>query len=74
MNKVIAALEEIHSALKATNGTMVICFDPLTLEQNDLKKLWALYPKMEPIAEAEQASAGNALKIKEPATGTGVIA
>jgi len=74
MNKVIAALEEIHTALVTSNGTMVICFDPLTLEQNDLKKLWALYPKMEPIAEAEQASAGNALKIKEPRTGTGVIA
>ena len=74
MNKVIAALEEIQNVLVATNGTMVICFDPLTLEQNDLKKLWTLYPKMEPIAEAEQAEAGAAMKIKEPRAGTGAIA
>lgn len=74
MNKVIAALEEIQNVLVATDGTMVICFDPLTLEQNDLKKLWTLYPKMEPIAEAEQVEAGTAMKIKEPRAGTGVIA
>lgn len=74
MNKVIAALEEIQNILVATDGTMVICFDPLTLEQNDLKKLWTLYPKMEPIPEAEQVETGASLKIKEPASGTGVIA
>lgn len=74
MSKVIAALDEIHDVLVATNGTMVICFDPLTLEQNDLKRLWALYPKMEPIAETEQTGAGAALRIKEPVNGTGAIA
>ena len=74
MNKVIAALEEIQNVLVATNGTMVICFDPLTLEQKDLKKLWTLYPKMEPIADVEQVEAGGAIKIKEPSAGTGVIA
>jgi hypothetical protein len=74
MNKVIAALEEINGVLAGTDGTMVICFDPLTLEQNDLKKLWTLYPKMEPIPEAEHVEAESALKIKEPASGTGAIA
>ncbi|HEY3419215.1 MAG TPA: DUF835 domain-containing protein [Methanomassiliicoccales archaeon] len=74
MNKVIAALGEINTILSATNGTMVICFDPLTLEQNDLKKLWTLYPKMVPVPETEQEEAGNSLKIKEPTTGTGAIA
>jgi hypothetical protein len=74
MNKVMAALEEINGVLATTDGTMVICFDPLTLEQNDLKKLWALYPKMEPIPEAEQVQAGSAMKIKEPTSGTGAIA
>ncbi len=74
MNKVIAALEEIQNVLVATNGTMVICFDPLTLEQKDLKKLWTLYPKMEPIADVEQVEADGAIKIKEPSAGTGAIA
>jgi hypothetical protein len=74
MNKVISALEEIQDILVATNGTMAICFDPLTLEQKDLKKLWALYPKMEPIAETEQTDAPETISIKEPSAGTGVIA
>ena len=74
MNKVISALVEIQEVLEATDGKMVICFDPLTLEQNDLKRLWALYPKMEPIPETEQSHAGATIGIKEPRTGTGVIA
>jgi hypothetical protein len=74
MNKVIAALEEIQNILVATSGTMVICFDPLTLEQKDLKKLWTLYPKMEPLAEVEHVEAGASIKIKEPSNGTGAIA
>ncbi len=74
MNKVIAALDEINGILVAANGTMVICFDPLTLEQNDLKKLWTLYPKMESIPEAEQVEAEATLNIKEPSNGTGAIA
>jgi hypothetical protein len=73
MNKVIAALEEIQDILVATNGKMVICFDPLTLEQNDLKRLWALYPKMEPLAETEN-DAQTAISIKEKSAGTGAIA
>jgi hypothetical protein len=72
MSKVIAALEEINDVLVSTNGTMVICFDPLTLEQNDLKKLWTLYPRMEPIPDQVEAEA--AMTIKEPSTGTGAIA
>jgi hypothetical protein len=74
MNKVIAALEEIQKALSENDGTMVICFDPLTLEQNDLKKLWALYPKMDPISESDQAENGATMKVKEPASGAGAIA
>jgi hypothetical protein len=74
MSKVIAALEEIQNILLATDGIMVICFDPLTLEQSDLKKLWTLYPKMEPIAEAEPAVTGATIKIKEPTSGNGAIA
>jgi len=73
MNKVISALEEIQAVLVATNGKMVICFDPLTLEQNDLKRLWALYPKMEPLAETEN-DAQTAISIKEKLAGTGAIA
>jgi hypothetical protein len=73
MNKVISALEEIQGALVATNGKMVICFDPLTLEQNDLKRLWALYPKMEPLADTE-SDAQTTISIKEPSAGTGAIA
>jgi hypothetical protein len=74
MNKVISALDEIQSILDATNGTMVICFDPLTLEQSDLKKLWALYPKMEPISETDEKGAGATMRIKEPTSGAGAIA
>jgi hypothetical protein len=74
MSKVISALDEIQDILVAANGTMVICFDPLTLEQNDLKKLWLLYPKMEPIAEAEPVGAQAPIGVKEPASGTGAIA
>jgi hypothetical protein len=74
MNKVISALDEIQDVLAANNGTMVICFDPLTLEQNDLKKLWALYPKMEPIAETEPVGAQATMRIKEPVSGTGAVA
>ena len=74
MNKVISALEEIRGILETTDGTMVICFDPLTLEQKDLKKLWALYPKMEPISDSEQNDAEATISIKEPTAGTGVIA
>lgn len=74
MNKVISALEEIQEVLAATKGTMVICFDPLTLEQNDLKRLWALYPKMEPIPETDQSDARANISVKEPGRGNGVIA
>jgi Protein of unknown function (DUF835) len=74
MSKVIAALNEIQDVLVATNGTMVICFDPLTLEQNDLKKLWVLYPKMEPIPETEPMEARANIRIKEPASVNGAIA
>ncbi len=73
MNKIIAALQEINDVMVANDGVMVICFDPLTLEQNDLKKLWALYPIMDPITESEQVEAGNTMKIKEP-TKRGAIA
>ena len=74
MSKVIAALDEIQDILVATDGTMVICFDPLTLEQNDLKKLWVLYPKMEPIAETEPMEAQAHIRIKEPTSVRGAIA
>ena len=74
MNKVISALDEIQDILASANGTMVICFDPLTLEQNDLKKLWLLYPKMEPIAETEPAESRASMSIKEPSSVTGAIA
>ena len=73
MNKVISALEEIQEVLVATNGRMIICFDPLTLEQNDLKRLWALYPKMVPLTETENDTQ-TSIEFKEPSAGTGAIA
>jgi hypothetical protein len=74
MNKVISALSDIQDILFTSKGRMVICIDPLTLEMNDLKRLWALYPQMEPLAVSEQTDAEASLNIKEDATGTGVIA
>jgi len=47
MRKLLATLEEINQALKVNGGVMYIGIDPLTLEQKDLDRLWAVFPKMQ---------------------------
>jgi hypothetical protein len=45
MGKIMNALGEIDDALADTNAEMLICIDPLTLEQRDLDRLYEAFPK-----------------------------
>lgn len=44
MGKVIATLKEIDSVIRKKRVEMLICIDPLTLEQRDLDKLFSEFP------------------------------
>lgn len=44
LSKVIAALKEIDAVLSG-HSEMLVCIDPLTLEQRDLQRLWAEFPR-----------------------------
>lgn len=39
MGRIISALNELDKALLDSNSSMLICMDPLTLEQKDLKRI-----------------------------------
>jgi hypothetical protein len=45
MGKVMAAIEEIDTLLKAANVELIISVDPLTFEQRDIEKLWTSFPR-----------------------------
>jgi hypothetical protein len=47
MRKLLSTLEEINQVLKINGGVMYVSIDPLTLEQKDLDRLWAVFPKMQ---------------------------
>ncbi len=65
MRKLLATLEEINQALKVNGGVMYIGIDPLTLEQKDLDRLWAVFPKMQldesTVKEAQRSGQGEAV-------------
>jgi len=52
ITKVMDALKEIDRNLARSNGEMIICIDPLTLEKRDVERLWECYEKYD-AAEAE---------------------
>jgi len=45
MEKIMGSLNEIDSALSGTNAEMLVCLDPLTLEQKDLDRLYEAFPR-----------------------------
>lgn len=45
MSKVISTLREIDSVLRNKTAEMLICIDPLTLEQRDLDRLFSEFPQ-----------------------------
>ncbi len=47
IGKVMSALKEVDSALSETKGSMLVCIDPLTLEQRDLDRLYETFPRKE---------------------------
>jgi hypothetical protein len=60
IKKVMAALETIGKGLEANGGTLCVSIDPLTFEQKDLDRIWALFPRIqaaEAIKEEVQQSA-----------------
>jgi len=44
MNKIISTLRKIDSLMRAKSAEMLICVDPLTLEQRDLDRLFSEFP------------------------------
>jgi hypothetical protein len=72
MRKLLATLEEINQSLKVNGGVMYIGIDPLTLEQKDLDRLWAVFPKMqldESTVKEAQRSGQEATSSKGQITG-----
>lgn len=59
MNKVLDGLEGIGKALDANGGTIFVSIDPLTFEQKDLNRIWALFPRV----QAAEAIKEQALQI-----------
>ena len=45
MGKIMSSLTEIDSVLSGTDAEMLVCIDPLTLEQRDLDRLYEAFPK-----------------------------
>lgn len=45
LGKVVSALKEIDAALADGNSEMLVCVDPLTLEQKDMERLWSEFPR-----------------------------
>ncbi|MDD1768905.1 MAG: DUF835 domain-containing protein [Methanomassiliicoccales archaeon] len=45
MGKIMSSLSEIDSALSGTRAEMLVCIDPLTLEQRDLDRLYEAFPR-----------------------------
>lgn len=45
MSKVLAALQEIDALLRQADVELVIAVDPLTMEQRDVERLWASFPR-----------------------------
>lgn len=56
MSKIMGALDEIDDALVGTNAEMLICIDPLSLEQRDLDRLYETFPR----CNANEMMASNA--------------
>ena len=48
MGKVLSFLTELEASLTKAGGEMVVCMDPLTLEQKDLDRLWSAFPRCTP--------------------------
>jgi hypothetical protein len=46
MKKVLGAMCEIGEALARHGGELYISIDPLTLEQNDLDRIYAIFPRV----------------------------
>ncbi len=47
MNHILDALKDVSEILAKSGGEMIVPIDPLTLEQKDLEKLWASFPRYE---------------------------
>lgn len=47
IGKVMSALKEVDSALSENKGSMLVCIDPLTLEQMDLDRLYEMFSRKE---------------------------
>jgi hypothetical protein len=56
MRKVLSALETIGKVLDVNGGAIYVSIDPLTFEQKDLDRIWALFPRVQ-VAEAIKAQA-----------------
>ncbi|HSV41816.1 MAG TPA: DUF835 domain-containing protein [Methanomassiliicoccales archaeon] len=48
MKKVLSCLQEIGDELAMNGGSLYVCIDPLTFEQKDLDRIWAMFPKCLP--------------------------
>ena len=58
VGKAIAALNEINAFLENRRAEMLVCIDPLTLEQKDLDRLWMEYPRYSATEIVEILSTG----------------
>lgn len=48
MAKVLAFLNEVDTILAKGMAEMVVCIDPVTFEQKDLERLYAVFPRCNP--------------------------
>ena len=70
MSKVMSAFSEIDAILAASGGSMVICMDPLTMEQKDLERLTASFPKAENIEAEAVSDPEDAFGVKKERSGS----
>jgi len=46
MNRIVSSLKDIEGLLQEVGGDMLVCIDPLTLEEKDLRKLRECFPQV----------------------------
>jgi hypothetical protein len=82
IKKVLAGLESIGRSLDVNGGAIFVSIDPLTFEQKDLDRIWAMFPRLQAAeaikVEAQQsaeAGPGNEVRtISDPTALRGLTA